>query len=240
MVDIIDWIRTIVQSIGCTDVKNGIYKNDRMSVELKPINSCHSRVEVGEHAFSINEQNRVEIDVIRGPLYKTTIVFRLATIHGARIIIDNDDGILLNTFDNREVYFNLDEENKTFKYKWFDFNLYATEKIDFGDYNTAMIIDKIHDVLLGDNIGKDESYWQYFENLFECIKPALTLCVLEINKNWLRRVSSRAQEIKEKANKDGISPKDKETLDVLKMQIENCLDTMYDEYGGQIEKKKQA
>ena len=148
--------------------------------------------------------------------------------------------MFLTTFDNREVYFSLDEENNTFKYKWFDLNSYKDEKIDFGNYNTAMIIAKIHDVLLGENLGKDENYWQYFENLFECIKPALTLCILEINKNWLRKVSYRVQEIKEKANKEGISQEDMVALDALEMQLEDSFDIMYTEYDGQIEKKKEA
>ena len=59
MVDIVDWGRTVIQSIGCTHTWGNIYKNDRMSVELKPINLCHSRIEVCEHAFSINEQNQL-------------------------------------------------------------------------------------------------------------------------------------------------------------------------------------
>ena len=45
---------------------------------------------------------------------------------------------------------------------------------------------------------------------------------------------------KEKANKEGISQKDKVALDVLEMQLEDSFDTMYTEYDGQIEKKKKA
>ena len=111
-------------------------------------------------------------------------VFSLGVGETARIIIEYDGTIELTTFSGRYFSFRLLDN----KLVWSDSISLARESFNAFEYSTDLLINKILDELTKScsekNIPLDS-----FIGLFNIVKPAVVLGLLDFNKTWMESVS---------------------------------------------------
>lgn len=128
-------------------------------------------------------QKSVEISRKNGSVEFT---FRLGTFGTARIIIEDAGRIELTTFDGRYFSFQLLDD----KLVWRDLASFESEYFENLEYSTDIIVNKILSELTKSCIDKNIPMNSSNE-LFEIVKPAIVLGILDFNKIWMNSVNDK-------------------------------------------------